>query len=511
MAQHKVVKKGPAARDAFFAGMQELADHLAVAIGPYGLNMASGVRGGDPHISNDAKEIADQVNSKDEIRDVGVRHLRSAINKANDFAGNGRKSCAILCNAIGKAIIRLLPTEKMSLGRMSLLKVTKQVEAETAQAVDILKSLATPITSEKQLIDVAITASESEEIGQIIGSAQWKLGKDGHVVVEDSNQTKTTIEYVKGIKIDNGFGTSVMVNDAEKQIMEVSNAHVLLTTHVIHTFDTIKNLIDSLSRARVRRLIVIARAFTPEAIKESLEYQKRGFGIYPVNAPYTNQDQVMLDLAAISGATFIGSEERDLADIQVSDIGVFSSLQASRWSTQIAGSDSDKVKKLTAERIAILEKEYKGEESVFMKNGIEERIAQLKSGFAVVKIGSLSSGGKKYKLDKTKDAIKTVKGALQENVVPGGGLALKMVSEKMPEGSIIKDALKAPYEQIMANAGEDFDIPDTVQDSLKVVRVGLEYASEIALTGATVGIAINHENEKPRFVQEAVQNTDTKA
>jgi hypothetical protein len=86
-----------------------------------------------------------------------------------------------------------------------------------------------------------------------------------------------------------------------------------------------------------------------------------------------------------------------------------------------------------------------------------------------------------------------------------------MVSEKMPEGSIIKDALKAPYEQIMANAGEDFDIPDTVQDSLKVVRVGLEYASEIALTGATVGIAINHENEKPRFVQEAVQNTDTKA
>lgn len=507
--KNKIIKVGPNARNEVFAGMNELTNALGVAIGPFGLNMISGIRGGAPHISNDAKEIADVFTCKDEIRDLGVRHLREAIHKANDYAGNGRKSCALLTRAIGTNIIKLLPTEKMSLGKNSLKTVIERVQNETKHAVDSLKSLSKPITTEQELINIAITASGSEELGTYIGQTQWKLGKDGSIISEDSNDGKVSIEFVKGIRIDNGFGTSVVINDPEKGTLNIQNAKLLLTNHILKSTNQIKSLLDSLYRSGTRRLIIVARGFTQEAIKECSEYQQKGYGLYVINAPYVNQGQVMLDLSAISGATYINDEARDLNDIQVSDIGFVKTLEASRWSTTFVGNDAEPIEKMVAERISTLEKELSGETSTFARNGLEIRIAQLKSGFALMKIGALSTGNRKYKKDKADDAINTVKAALQEGMVLGGGKALVEVAKLLPDTFIIKSALNAPYEQIMANAGEDFDIPEWVQDATKVVRIGLEHASEIALMAATIGIGINHELEKPRFVQESSQpNTE---
>lgn len=502
--KHKVIETGPKARNRVFLGMEKLTDALKIAIGPYGFNMISGVRGGTPHVTNDAQEIASHFSRKDEIEDLGVRHLREAINKANDFAGNGRKSCAILTQAIAKDVIKLLPTEKIAVGKKPLRKVIKQVEDETKHALELLKGQMKPVTSEEQLINIATTASGDETLGEIIGKTQWQLGKEGSIVAEESNDLTSSVEFVQGIKIDNGFGTSVMINNLEKGSFDISNAHILLTNHVMQgSFDAIRPLIESLHRSGVRKLVIIARAFDEKTLKECTAYQQAGHGIYAINAPYTNQNQVMLDIAAISGAVYINTEERDLTDIQISDIGFVKKIQATRWTTVLTGPDTDKIKEKVAKRIETLTQELSGEKSAFARNHIEERLSQLRSGFAILKIGALSSGNRKYKMDKAEDAIKTTKAAIQEGMVPGGGKALKVVSDQMPEDSIIKKALCAPYEQIMANAGEEFEIPDTVQDAYKVVRVGLEYASNIAADAATFGIAINHENEKPRFVQEA--------
>jgi len=213
-------------------------------------------------------------------------------------------------------------------------------------------------------------------------------------------------------------------------------------------------------------------------------------------APYLNQGQVMRDLEAVIGGKYYDSEESSLEDIMISDVGLSNTILVSRFSGTITGNKDDNSKKRIAKRVERLEEELKGEESEFMKKNIRERIAQLTHGFAIVKVGALTTAERKRKFDKAEDAVHSVRGAMEEGVVKGGGQTLKIIAEGMDDDSILKRALMAPYNQIMENAGEIFEIEDWVKNSTKGERVSLQNACEIALNLSTIcGVSAN---EKPK-------------
>ena len=310
-----------------------------------------------------------------------------------------------------------------------------------------------------------------------------------------------SIERINGIRWDNGFGTSQVVNNQEKQRLEVENVKVILTNYTFNSdLAPIKNVLDSLVRAGHKKIAIIARAFSPEAIKICIKNHEAGIDVFPLNAPYVNQNEVMEDIASVIGAKYYNEENSNLEDMVIDDVGTAKKLVAYRSSAIIAGERKEVEGAITntriLERIEKLKKSLKGEESVFLKKSIEARISQLTNGFALLKIGATSDADRKYKYDKAEDAVNAVKSALQEGVVPGAGLATKKIAEDMPDTAILKKALKAPYEQIMTNAGEIFEIPEWVKNSVKVERVALQNACDVALNLATAGGAIAQERPK---------------
>jgi chaperonin GroEL len=294
--------------------------------------------------------------------------------------------------------------------------------------------------------------------------------------------------------IDNGFGSSATINNPEKEALELHDVRVIYTNHTISTLEPIKPILESLVRSGQKQIVVMARAFTESAVRECLTNMEAGIGIYPLNAAYTDQAEMMLDLQAILGGRFINLEEASLDAIQLSDVGFAHHVLAKRMSTVFTGAEGRE--DAINERIATLEKKREGSPSQFEKKNLSARLAQLKNGFALIKIGAISETERKYKKDKADDAVNAVRAALQEGVIPGAGQALKTIADELPDTYILKNAIKAPYEQIAVNAGKELEIPEWVQDSTKVTRVALEKACSVAATLATAAGAITTRKQK---------------
>jgi len=296
---------------------------------------------------------------------------------------------------------------------------------------------------------------------------------------------------------DNGFPTSLVMNNLEKQRLEVEDVRVIMMNYTIETIKVIKTILDALISGGDRHIVIIARGFTDVAIKECMENHKAGVMLYPINAPYMNQGEVMRDLEAVLGGKYFDQEETSLDSMSINDVGTASKVMAQRFSAIFTGVDDKETKGRVNARVKKLKESHKGEESVFMEKNIESRISQLINGFALVKVGSISEADRGYKLDKAEDAANTVKSALQEGTVPGAGMAYKVISDKLDKGHILKTPLLAPYNQIMKNAGETFAVDTWVRNSLKVERIAFQNAVQVAVNLATAGGAIAKEFDKP--------------
>ena len=485
------------AQDRILRGAYYICDAVKQTLGPYGRNflLEKGLK-----ITNDGLNIAKEITLPDEIEDLGLRIAKEAAIKTADEAGDGTTTALTLTQSILKEIVRLMPGKNLA-GKKSIIEIRKQINEEKAEVLKKLKEMATLITSKEELVQVAKVSVEDEKLAELIGSTQWELGSEGNIIPEESNDMEDSIERINGIRWDNGFGTSQVVNNQEKQRLEVENVKVILTNYTFNSdLAPIKNVLDSLVRAGHKKIAIIARAFSPEAIKICIKNHEAGIDVFPLNAPYVNQNEVMEDIASVIGAKYYNEENSNLEDMVIDDVGTAKKLVAYRSSAIIAGERKEVEGAITntriLERIEKLKKSLKGEESVFLKKSIEARISQLTNGFALLKIGATSDADRKYKYDKAEDAVNAVKSALQEGVVPGAGLATKKIAEDMPDTAILKKALKAPYEQIMTNAGEVFEIPDWVKNSVKVERVALQNACDVALNLATAGGAIASERPK---------------
>lgn len=478
--------------DRIMRGVDLLADAVKQTLGPSGRNFLIEKSGG--RITNDGISIAREIQARDEVEDLGLRMVREAAIKTNEEAGDGTTTATTLAQAILKECKKYM-SSGTKMGTRSVMSLKRQIEKETTEAIEALKAMATPITTEAQLIEVARVSVEDEELATMVGKAQWQLGKDGMIIAEETADPTCTIEHIKGIRIDNGLGTSVVMNDVERQRLLVDDCSVLLTNHVIQSLDPITPALQALIDRGERKIVLVAKAYSADAIRTIMENHKQGVMIYPVQAPYVNQREIMKDLEAALGGIYVDDEDGTLDSITVAHFGRASKVFGYRYSAVFAGTEDRNL--AIAARVERLRKELEGEPSVFMRKAIEARIAQMENGFALLKIGSTSDIDRKYKFDKAEDAVNAVRSAFQEGTVPGAGQAMKAVSEGMASDALLRKPLMAPYEQIMANAGEVFEVEPWVRNSLKVERVALLNAAKIAGTIVTAGGVIATEKIKP--------------
>lgn len=499
--KRKIVVVGPEALKRVVEGAYFAADAVKVTYGPRGRNFASGVRGGPVHISNDGISLLREIEGKDEIADLGVRAVREGSAKVNDEVGDGTTGIAILIQSILKAI-----GVDGAVG-VSISAMMDQIEKEKKHAVTILKKLSKEVETEEELIKVAQVSVENPVLAELIGKAQWAVGPGGMVLCEEANSVEDSVEYIHGIKIDNGYSTSRILNNPEKQSLDLVDIHVILTNHIFqNNVNPIVPVLTQLAERGALNVLIIARGFDEGAIQTCVRnIQKEGaINIFPVNSPYVDQNEIMEDLAAVLGAKYIVTDNRNLETMVIGDVGMASKVSYRRHEGLVAGfpeGHNANVDNRVKERVERLEKELEAKDiSAFQRKHLQTRLAQLKTGTALIKVGAETEQMRRYKKDKVEDAVNAVRAAMQEGVVPGAGLALMKVADELADGAYLKEALRAPHLRILATMGSDFKVPEWVQDPTKVIRLGIEKACEIASSLATTEVAINWEREKPQYV-----------
>lgn len=486
---------GVKARDLAIKGADYLADAVSSTLGPFGQNalLEKGHR-----ITNDGFTISSQLvgSIENEFERLGATILHEASSKTNDQVGDATTTSETLARAIIKEAVKLLPKEGGFIGKKTAAEVRNMIEMEKKEVIEKLYKMTTGITDEQTLINSARVSVEDEELARLIGPVQWQIGKDGFILCEDTAEKESSIQIMKGVRIDNGFGASHMINNQEKQTLELSNVHVILTNHTIGDFTGLKPMLDELVTKGVRHIAIIARGFTSDAIRLCSENQKQGLFIYPINAPYTDQAEVMRDLQAVLGGTYIDSEEMRLEDATGKDAGFAVKVTARRWDAMLVGKDDGLSAERVQNRLDQLNKKLAGEVSDFAKRGLESRIAQLTNGFALLKVGATNAVSRKYKKDKADDAVNAVRLALKGGTVKGAGLAFKEISETIPEGSILKKPLTCINDKIMASAPADFKVEEWVRDPFLVLKAALENACDVASDFATINIIETSANTK---------------
>ena len=493
MAKSIITLHGAEAREKLITGANFLADVVKLTLGSHGRNaaMEKGAR-----ITNDGVSIAKEIQLDDPIEDLGLRMIREACVRTVEEVGDGTTTAITLAQAILVEAQKFLPSSDKSViqvGKKSPPEIKNQIISESKEIVEKLKAMAIPVTSREQLIEVTMVSVEDQNLADLIGGTQWELGQYGVIQAEESNDRIDSVIRVPGIRTDNGYAATSMINNQEKQTLELRDVPILVTSHSITDIASIIHIIQPIVDRKQYDIVILARAFTQEAINQILKNWRPGEGmqpirIYPINAPYFDSSEVMKDIAASMGATFIDSEGMKLEDVQLSDIGSVDYLEAGRWTTEFRGKDTTETQALVTKRVEELKKQSAGSQSEFEKKNIQARIAQLSNGFAVIKVGGSSQSDKKYKKDKIDDAVNATRAALEEGVVRGGGLALKEISEALPDTFILKNAILAPYKQILANGCPS--IPENIYDPVKVTRVALERAAAVAAPLATAEIAI---------------------
>lgn len=488
----RIITAGADAREKLITGADKVANLARVTLGPNGGNVVleKGLR-----VTNDGATIVREVTLPDEIEDLGQRLLKKASERVNDEAGDGTTSTIILAQEILHEAQKRLPGGEKISGTLTPVALLKKIDEEKEIVLKELEKRAEKVTTKERLVQVTRVSVEDQELATLIGEMQWELGEEGTIIPEESNDKECSIERIAGVRIDNGFGTSRVITNPEKQTFETQECRIILTNYSIKEYETIKPILKRLYDNGVREVAVLARAWTDEALLSVQKEHQGGFKIWPLNGPYMDQYEVMKDLEAVLGGTYFDYEQTQLKDMTLLDVGFVEKIIAGRFSAIYTGKGDEEAKKRVGARILSLEAQYKGSESEFEKKNIQARISQLRNGFALLKIGANSDQERKYKYDKASDAVNSAKAALQEGIVPGAGLTFKAISVMLPADSILRPALNSIYTQIMAHG--EFEVESWVFDAKKVLRIALTSACSVAGVLATSVGAIANESPQP--------------
>lgn len=498
----KISITGVEARNKVIKGADYVADTVKSTLGPFGSN-ALLEKGNRP--TNDGFTISAELAGtlEDEFERRGALALHEASSKTNDEVGDATSSAETLAQAIIKEAVRYLPSDKSLVAQKRPSEIFKMIEDSKVNVIQQLKAQKTPVISEDNLVASAKVSVEDDILAGLIGRTQWQIGANGFILAEETNEPKSSVEIVKGIRLDNGFGTSHLLTNPAEQSLELNQVPVLLTNFTFQKEDILAlrtKIIEPLVTSKKGGLVIIGRAFSQEAIQLCLESTQKGFLIAPINAPYVNQSEIMKDLAAITGGTYYDVEERRLEDLDIKDIGFATKLVARRFDAIVTGAEPNAlINDSIQERITQLEKQLNGTAvSDFEKKAIQSRIAQFQGGFAILKVGAETVFERKYKFDKAQDAVNSVRLALQEGTVKGGGLAFKEVSESLDDTDILKRPLLCIYNQIISSAPKDFIIEDWVRDPYLTLVSALTNACSVAGQFASINCVVTTKDKKPK-------------
>ncbi|OGG48139.1 chaperonin GroL [Candidatus Kaiserbacteria bacterium RIFCSPHIGHO2_01_FULL_51_33] len=520
-------------RRALKIGVDKVADAVRVTIGPRGRNVILDKGYGGPQITNDGVTIAKEITLRDKFENMGAEIVKEVANKTNDVAGDGTTTAVILTQALVEEGLRHTTMGVNAMG------VRAGIEAATADVVEALRKLAKPIQGKDEIVQVATIAAEAEDIGKIIADTINTVGKDGVVTVEESQSFGIESEVVEGMEFDKGYVSPYMITNPERMEAEYKDPLILITDKKISSIQDILPVLEKVAHTGKKELVIIADDVEGEALTTFVVNKLRGtFNVLAVKAPgYGDRKKELLaDIAATVGGQVIAEElgvKLDKAELSM--LGRASKVIATKDNTIIVGGKGGK--KDINDRIAQIKKQIEQTDSKFDKEKLEERMAKLSGGVAVIRVGAATETEMKYLKLKIEDAVNATKAAIAEGIVPGGGVALikagqklakdiegKKMSREMEVGyQIVLKALERPLKQIAANAGKDdgsvvvdhvknakgnagYDalkdefVPDMLAagiiDPVKVTRSGIEHAASAAAILLTSEAAIADEPEE---------------
>jgi chaperonin GroEL len=508
----KIIVFEEESRQALERGVNAIANAVRVTLGPKGRNVLLEKKFGAPQIVNDGITIAKEIELEDPLENTGAQLIREVASKTKDLAGDGTTTATVLAQAIIHEGLKNVAagTNPISLRR--------GIEKAVAKLVDEIEAVAKPIEGNAIAQVATVSAGSDEEIGAIIAEAVEKVGRDGVITVEESKSLTTELEVVEGMQFDRGYISPYFVTDAERMICELENVAILITTQKIGSIADLVPILEKIARAG-QPLLIIAEDIEGEALATLVVNRLRGvLNVVAVKAPSfgDRRKAVLQDIAVLTGGQMIAEEIGLSLDTATLDmLGNARKVTITKDTTTLVAEAPDKV--ALDKRIAQIRKELEETDSEYDSEKLQERLAKLTGGVAVIKVGAATETELKDKKLRIEDALNATKAALAEGIVPGGGSTLLHLSKKLvdlkntlsPEeqigANIIMKALEAPLRQIADNAGVEGSVvvervramefgkgynalTDTYEDLIaagildpaKVVRSGLQDAASVA-------------------------------
>ncbi|MDB5237641.1 MAG: groL [Parcubacteria group bacterium] len=460
----KQILFGEDARKAIHAGVTKASRAVKVTLGPRGRNVVLEKGYGGPRITNDGVSIAKEISFKDKFENMGAEIVKEVANKTNDGVGDGTTTTVVLLEAMIDEGLERVTKGGNAMG------VRSGMEKARDAAVAELKKMAKPVAGKSDVKQVASISAESEELGSIIAETVEKVGKNGVVTVEESQGMDLSYEVVEGMQIDKGYVSAYMVTNPERMEAEMRDAQILITDKKISSIQDLLPLLEKVAAAGRKELVIVAEDVDGDALTTLVLNKLRGtFNVLAVKAPgYGDRKKEMLaDIAAVVGAEVIsGDTGLTFESATLSMLGKATRVVATKDSTTFVGG---KGKKADIEaRVKQLQAIVDQSTSKFDKENVEQRIAKLTGGVAVIRVGAATETEMKYLKDKIDDAVKATKASIEEGIVPGGGTALakvaktladadtkKMTADEKSGYDIVVRALEQPLRQIAINCGKD--------------------------------------------------------
>jgi chaperonin GroEL len=516
-------------------GMDVVANAVATTLGPKGRNVAVDRKFGSPTITHDGVSVAKEIELEDPFENMGAQLLKEAASKTNDIAGDGTTTSTVLAYAIVTEGLKALAAGYNPM----LLK--HGIEQATDEVVKSLKKMSVKIDTKEEIASVATNSAADAEIGGLIADVMDKVGKDGVITVEESKSMQFETEYVEGMQFDRGYISAYMITDSEHMEAVISEPYILINEKKISAAQDIVPILEKLVQLGKRELVIIAEDIDGEALATLVLNKLRGMlNVLAVKAPgFGDRRKAMLqDIAVLTGGTVISEETgRKLETATLQDLGRAEKVTADKDNTTIIGGkgSSSEIKG----RVELIRVEIDKSTSDYDREKLQERLAKLSGGVAIIRVGAATETELKEKKHRVEDALSAARAAVEEGIVPGGEISLLNASDALdkitPEDeetrvgiNIIRKALEAPIRKLAANAGQDGSvIIDSVHreaktrknknigynvltneftdmikagviDPLKVVRGALENAASIAAMILTTEVLITDVPEKEK-------------
>ena len=472
----KQIKYGQDARHALESGINQLANTVKITLGPKGRNVVLDKKFGAPLITNDGVTIAKEIELEDPFENMGAQLVKEVATKTNDVAGDGTTTATLLAQALVREGLK-----NVAAGANPMI-VRKGIQKAVDAAVEKLLSTAKKVQGKEDIARVASVSAANEEIGQLIAEAMEKVTADGVITVEESKTAETYSEIVEGMQFDRGYITPYMVTDTEKMEAVLDDPYILITDKKISNIQEILPLLEQVMQAG-RKMVIIAEDVEGEALSTLIVNKLRGtFVCVPVKAPGfgDRRKEMLQDIAILTGGQVISEELGfDLKDTQISQLGTAKQVKIQKELTIIVDGAGDK--NAIADRVAQIRRELEASTSEFDKEKLQERLAKLAGGVAVIKVGAATETEMKEMKLRIEDALAATKAAVEEGIVAGGGtsyidviptvaaLLEKTEGEEKTGVQIVLKALEEPAWQIAKNAGLEGSV---IVDKVKSCETG---------------------------------------